>query len=486
LPTRYLCLDCGRPEARTKLPHRQLCLGCRRRRHYHPAECPTCHQLRPLAYPGPDGATTICAGCAGLPSIFACVECGREDHPYSYTRCARCWLRKHLTAILTNPRTGQLHPELVPVFDALLAGKRPQTTLTWLTKPGSVAAEVLHQFASGVLPISHDTFRHQLPQGRRYDYIRTLLTSTGVLPPVNVAIERITPWLARLVADQPAHHAEVINRYAHWHVLRRLRRHAAAGSLTATLANGGRTNILAAVRFADWAASHGTTIPDLSQPLLERYLIEHPGARQSATSFVHWLNASRTNTGLKLPHTDKAEPALTMSDQARWEAVELLLNDDTISHHSRVAGLFMLLFSWPLNEILTITHDRIEERDDGRVLLTFDTIPIELPPGLSQLVIDEKNSYGAASYTVGDTAWLFPGRMPGSPMTTELIRRELVSYGIHPRQSRTAALFALASQIPAPVLAEITGISQTVAVRWAALAARDWAQYTAYRATQPD
>ena len=150
---------------------------------------------------------------------------------------------------------------------------------------------------------------------------------------------------------------------------------------------------------------------------------------------MHWLNASRTNTGLKLPHTDKAEPALTMSDQARWEAVELLLNDDTISHHSRVAGLFMLLFSWPLNEILTITHDRIEERDNGRVLLTFDTIPIELPPGLSQLV---------------------------------------------------AALFALASQIPAPVLAEITGISQTVAIRWAALAARDWAQYTAYRATQPD
>jgi len=72
---------------------------------------------------------------------------------------------------------------------------------------------------------------------------------------------------------------------------------------------------------------------------------------------IYWLNASRTNTGLKLPHTDKAEPALTMSDQARWEAVELLLNDDTISHHSRVAGLFMLLFSWPLNEILTIASD---------------------------------------------------------------------------------------------------------------------------------
>ena len=66
-------------------------------------------------------------------------------------------------------------------------------------------------------------------------------------------------------------------------------------------------------------------------------------------------------------------------------------------------------------------------------------------------------------------------------MVTERIRNELVSHGIHPRKSRTAALFALASQIPAPVLADIAGITPNAAIRWAALAARDWSRYIADR-----
>ncbi len=37
------------------------------------------------------------------------------------------------------------------------------------------------------------------------------------------------------------------------------------------------------------------------------------------------------------------------------------------------------------------------------------------------------------------------------------------------------------SQIPAPVLAEITGITPNAAIRWAALAARDWSRYIADR-----
>jgi hypothetical protein len=38
-----------------------------------------------------------------------------------------------------------------------------------------------------------------------------------------------------------------------------------------------------------------------------------------------------------------------MSDEACWRSIELLLHDITINSHSRVAGLFLLLFAWPLN-----------------------------------------------------------------------------------------------------------------------------------------
>ena len=94
------------------------------------------------------------------------------------------------------------------------------------------------------------------------------------------------------------------------------------------------------------------------------------------------------------------------------------------------------------------------------------------------IVVDHMNSYGAAPYRVGEIAWLFPGRQPGRPIATEPIRRVLVEQGIHPRASRSAAMFALAGQIPAPVLADI---SRGKAVQWAKLASRDWSNYVAKR-----
>jgi hypothetical protein len=42
-------------------------------------------------------------------------------------------------------------------------------------------------------------------------------------------------------------------------------------------------------------------------------------------------------------------------------------------------------------------------------------------------------------------------------------------------------MFALAGQVPAPVLADLIGIADTTAIRWAALAARDWSSYVAQR-----
>ncbi|MBK9697048.1 MAG: hypothetical protein IPO80_06510 [Propionibacteriaceae bacterium] len=476
----YPCQDCGCLEAAgRKWP--RLCWKCRQRRHYHPAECPSCRVVRPLAWPGPDPHQMICAGCAEAPSIFACKQCGREDHPYSFSQCARCWLTERLDGILTDPSTGTINTELLPLYDTLRAGRQPRTTIRWLIKPGSVAADVLHQFATGELALHHDTFRHQLPQGRRYDYLRTLLTSTGILPPAPIGIERLLPWLAELLAQQPSHHAEIINRYAHSHLLRRLRLHAEAGTMTASMTNHARASILLATRLADWSTRQGTTLTDLTQAELEQYLHEQPGAHHTASGFITWLDNSGTTTGLLLRKPAKTEPAVTMSDDHRWDSVDRLLHDHAINHYSRVAGLLMLLFSWPLNEILRMTHDHIAEQPDGRVLVTFDSIPIEMPPGLSRLILDQKASHGLTPYTAGDTNWLFPGRNPGTHMVTERIRNELVSHGIHPRQSRSAALFALASQIPAPVLAEIAGITPAAAIRWAALAARDWSRYIADR-----
>ncbi len=146
------CWECASTNGLTRLPHGRICVGCRRRRHYHPETCPRCELVRPLAWLRDD--VVVCASCAGVESIFACIECGREDHPYGLNRCARCFLRERLTDLLTDPETGQIHHQLGPVFDELVNSERPQTGLWWLRKKPGVGPQLLGQMACGAVEIS--------------------------------------------------------------------------------------------------------------------------------------------------------------------------------------------------------------------------------------------------------------------------------------------------------------------------------------------
>lgn len=195
------------------------------------------------------------------------------------------------------------------------------------------------------------------------------------------------------------------------------------------------------------------------------------------------MHTTRVNTRLHTTHPTRALPAVTTSDQQRWRHVEVLLHDDTVRIYVRIAGLFMLLFAQPLARICHMRTSQIDT-SNGRTTVTFDAVPIEMPEPLAGLVRQQAQSRGNASYASRDNGWLFPGGIPGRPLNTENIRGPLVAIGIRPHASRKAALFQLAAQVPAPILAELVGISQNNAAKWAALASRDWATYISHRAAE--
>ena len=58
-------------------------------------------------------------------------------------------------------------------------------------------------------------------------------------------------------------------------------------------------------------------------------MAEHPGARSSTSTFLVWLGSSRTNTKISVTHPRHMPPQITMSDQARWRGVVLLLHNTT-------------------------------------------------------------------------------------------------------------------------------------------------------------
>ena len=119
---------------------------------------------------------------------------------------------------------------------------------------------------------------------------------------------------------------------------------------------------------------------------------------------------------------------------------------------------------------------------DGAAHVNFSTTPIQMPPLLDDLLQDHLKQRGQSLYVSRDTGWLFPGGSPGQHLSTETFRRDLVKIGIKPYEARKAALFQLAGSMPAPVLAELLGLTDGNAADWARLAARDWTNYIALRA----
>lgn len=246
--------------------------------------------VRPLAWPHDE--LVVCSSCAGVESIFACRECGREDHPYSSSRCARCILRERLTALLTDPAIGQIHTRLRPVFDELVGSERPQTGIWWLRKKPGIGPRLLQQMARSEIEISHDTFRG-LPSDRPHDYLRSLLAAVGVLPAFEIRIERMLPWIEDVVAELPAEQAALIRRFAHWHVLRQMRKASREDRLTQTITNACRRRIRVAIDFMTFLEAHGASADTANQDLLERYQ-EHVGRTiKDEYAFVVWLRESR-------------------------------------------------------------------------------------------------------------------------------------------------------------------------------------------------
>jgi GrpB-like predicted nucleotidyltransferase (UPF0157 family) len=71
------------------------------------------------------------------------------------------------------------------------------------------------------------------------------------------------------------------------------------------------------------------------------------------------------------------------------------------------------------------------------------------------------------------------GGRPGQPISAFQLTERLRQIGIRSGQARSAALFQLATDLPAAVLARMLGIHITVAVAWQRASAGDWAAYAA-------
>lgn len=154
---------------------------------------------------------------------------------------------------------------------------------------------------------------------------------------------------------------------------------------------------------------------------------------------------------------------------------------------TRAAGAIVLLFDPPAVRLSSLTADHLQLGEQHSYLVLGQR-PVLLPPRLARLLkrLAEQPQPRSLLSQVQEQGprLLFPGMVPGRPISPHAMTQKLARHGITVRAARNGALASLAADLPAAILADLLGMHVNTAVRWVTLARRDWTDYLADRADE--
>lgn len=253
------------------------------------------------------------------------------------------------------------------------------------------------------------------------------------------------------------------------------------GELGENGAKWARLRVRQAVQFLAWLDERGASFYDLRQDLVDRWLATGPTTRYVFRDFIAWGRARHLTGDIRVPLRQIRDASEIMRDDGRWEQVEYLLNGEEIALELRVVALFSLIFGQHLSRIVRLRSSDLRVFDEG-VYVAFGNEPLLLPPVLDQLVLSLIERRGHS--VVKNSDFLFPGGHPGRAIAVESMRLRLKEVDVVLRPSRNSALIELASQLPAPVLADLLRLHDNTAVEWIRRARGDWNAYAASKAVR--
>ncbi|QHC23221.1 hypothetical protein [Streptomyces sp. GS7] len=449
---------------------RPWCPDCQRRS----APCSACGNAAPIVSGTLD--QPVCAACTPSEIWHICPTCTDPDYPHP-GQCARCLINRRLNELL-GPPSEVLHPGLEALRNNIATTEHPITARRWLNKPS--VSPVLADLAAGRRALTHEAL-DELPDSPPLAHLRQVLVSVGALPQRDEYMARLERLLTGLLTSrQDPEHRKILHRYAIWHLVRRLRRRNAGKPLTPQQFISARQRTRAAIAFLSWLAAAELTLETCQQADLERWLTDDSAThRYHAGHFIRWARTNKL-TAVHVPAIRWNGPTQPLDDEHRWHIARRLLHDDALKPEDRLAGLLLLLYIQGPAAISRLTTEDVEVGAQ-EVRLHLGQAPIHLPEPVAALARHvAANRKGHA--TIGALApspWLFPGGQPGRPISTTQLTNRLNQLGIRPNQDRSTALFQLATELPAALLARTLGLHIDVAVAWQRLSAGDWAAYAA-------
>jgi hypothetical protein len=386
-------------------------------------------------------------------------------------RCPRCRVVTRLGRLLDDS-TGAICPALAPLAAALAA--EPIAALRWIEKPHVV--ELLPALARGQVPLTHDGL-NAWPKPVAAHHMRHRLVACGVLPAADPVLLDLEAWLCQrldTLAGDP--HEPALRQFAYWHLLPRLRVTAAARPLRSTARQYAMLQFTQAQNFLRWLDEDGIRPAGLTQASIDEwYATRKVHERQHVRGFLLWARANGTlPRRLDIPVMTFGH-GTALTQERRLELLGELLATRQLPGPAAAACL-LLLYAQPLTRIRRLTVSDLAD-DDGQMHIRFGDPPAPVPAPLAgllrQLPRDPRSS------------WLFPGLLPGQPVSYRTLLEQVRSLGVPLREARVSALRELVIQAPAPVVAGALGFHQTTTARQMAHAGGTWNRYPAVRSPPP-
>jgi hypothetical protein len=422
--------------------------------------------------PGMVDDQPACRRCSGVRLNIDCESCGAEDELHSGGRCWTCVLGNVVDDLLTDPVTGSMANELVPLAAALKSMKRANSGMTWVRQKHVTA--FLRNLA--VAPtITHETF-DQLPDSRTREYVRGLLTEYGVLPRRDELRRRYENWAAEAIErTTDPQNRELIRRYVRWHHQRRMNQ---MDEVTRGTFLRAKQQVTVAIELLNWLTDHGISLRDLTQAHLDVWQAGGPTTRRIAEGFLKWaIKTKAAPAGLAIvPHRRGTSPKLAKSGQD--EALNRVVHTHGLDARDRAAAILILVFGQQAENIARLTWDDVTVTDE-LVTVQLGTIDIALPDPLDkpwrELAANPGHNLTASH---PNTNWVFRGTSPGrhihpGHLTTRLGRI------FSTRAARLGTLHELTKLAPVAIIAETLGYSPTTIERHATDSAAAYAQYVA-------
>ena len=485
-PGRYSpCARCAQaypPAARW--PDGAVCQYCYAAAKRARGSCASCGHDGVLPGLDADGRRT-CRACSGIVVNVDCRSCGREDEIHSRGRCWACVLDEQVRTLLAGA-DGTVPSSLEPVARAIAGMERANSGVTWLRSAGVQA--LLRGLATGSVPLEQAAL-DALPASRTVEYIRGLLVENGALPRRDRRVADFERWLtARLATIADPESRQLLERYARWHHLRRLRHQSSTAPVSEAAFERAKQCVTVAGQFLQWLTGAGFNLGQAGQRHVDQWYAEGRSTAVHVETFLYWALEHRLlPPEVAVPRRRRDAP-VALGEQERLDALRRILTESETAMPLQVrvlAGL-VLLFAQPVGRLTRLTTGDIRtiEEEGGDPVAATTQLRLgrrwcPVPEPFASMLARHLADRGPGTAANPRSDWLFPGVMPGQPITPTTVAGLLVRAGIPALPARAETWRQLARQAPPAVLAELLGAAPATAARHAELAGADYARYAA-------